>query len=443
MFQSPVFLLPISGQTSIAGTGTETLIRLTSGAEAIGDSDVKVCVLGAGLQGVLCALELAELGHDVVIVDAAEQAISQASLHNEGKIHLGYVYAKDTSGKTAHLMAEAATRFSRLLDRWWPEADIEATASDPFDYLVMPNSLEAADWLAARYRQIDQSLSARLHTPGRSYLGRLELRPAHPLERAEFHSRYNAEFATAAFRTEERAIDLTRMAKVLRDALAVSPRVECRWNTKVKTVSETANGAFKVETEGDASDGPYDTVINALWSDRLRVDETIGIKTNRPFMFRQKLANRIQLPASPAGAKSVTMVIGPFGDFVSLPSGSCYLSWYPSGCLRRTTETAPPPNWNHTRETTINAAVKDSFAELSKRIRGLDCLIDQSTEVTSVPGIIFCWGDTDVDDPDSELHHRHDVGINTYRPGYHSIDTGKLTLAPLFAAQLAQRIGPI
>ena len=403
---------------------------------------MKVCVLGAGLQGVLCALELAELGHDIVIIDAAEKAISKASLHNEGKIHLGYVYAKDTTGKTARLMAEGATRFSQLLDRWWPEEDIEATASDPFDYLVMPDSLESADWLAGRYNQIDQNLEMLLTTPGHKYLGRVDVRPSHRIENGEFERRYNTEFVAGAFRTEERAIDLTRMANTLRDSLAAMRCVECRWSTKVTAVTEVSNGGYFVEVEGNAPDGPYDVVVNALWSDRLRMDETMGIKTKRPHMFRQKLANYVQLPASPIDSKSVTMVIGPFGDFVSLPSGACYLSWYPSGCVRRTTAVVPPPEWEQTCDTKLAGAFQDTIIELSRRILGLDQLVGQSLRNSTVPGVIFCWGDTDVDDPDSEFHLRHDVGINTYRPGYHSIDTGKLTLAPLFAAELAERIGP-
>jgi hypothetical protein len=55
-------------------------------------------------------------------------------------------------------------------------------------------------------------------------------------------------------------------------------------------------------------------------------------------------------------------------------------------------------------------------------------------------GIIFAWGDTDVHDPASRLHERHSVGPRSFGR-YHSVNTGKYTLAPLFARQLAERIG--
>jgi hypothetical protein len=54
-------------------------------------------------------------------------------------------------------------------------------------------------------------------------------------------------------------------------------------------------------------------------------------------------------------------------------------------------------------------------------------------------GTIFAWGSTDIDDPKSDLHERRAIGVRAY-DGYFSIDTGKLTCAPLFADQLAKQL---
>ena len=53
--------------------------------------------------------------------------------------------------------------------------------------------------------------------------------------------------------------------------------------------------------------------------------------------------------------------------------------------------------------------------------------------------MIFAWGATDIDDPQSELHHRHDIGIHT-TGNYHSIDPGKFTMVPMFAMEVADRL---
>jgi hypothetical protein len=49
------------------------------------------------------------------------------------------------------------------------------------------------------------------------------------------------------------------------------------------------------------------------------------------------------------------------------------------------------------------------------------------------------WGKTDIDDPQSELHKRYEIGIHS-RCRYHSVDPGKLTMAPYFAEECAARI---
>jgi hypothetical protein len=60
-------------------------------------------------------------------------------------------------------------------------------------------------------------------------------------------------------------------------------------------------------------------------------------------------------------------------------------------------------------------------------------------QVSVAGGIIMAAGETDIDDPASRLHTRSAVGIRSFE-GYHSVDTGKYTLAPMYAMQVADRI---
>jgi hypothetical protein len=55
-------------------------------------------------------------------------------------------------------------------------------------------------------------------------------------------------------------------------------------------------------------------------------------------------------------------------------------------------------------------------------------------------GFIFAWGSADIDDIGSELHQRFDIGVRSYGR-YHSIDTGKYCMAPLYALEVARRVG--
>ena len=67
---------------------------------------MRVGVLGGGLLGCCTALALADRGLEVVLFDRNQDLLSRAAIANEGKIHLGYMYAADPSLLTARAMME-------------------------------------------------------------------------------------------------------------------------------------------------------------------------------------------------------------------------------------------------------------------------------------------------------------------------------------------------
>jgi hypothetical protein len=77
-----------------------------------------------------------------------------------------------------------------------------------------------------------------------------------------------------------------------------------------------------------------------------------------------------------------------------------------------------------------------TVAALAERI---ECLRDVQVESVT-GGIIVAWGDSDIDEPHSELHSRNAIGVYDH-DGYLSVDTGKLTTAPIFAAKVAEVLG--
>ena len=79
---------------------------------------MRIAILGAGGVGVCAALELANRGYGVDLYDENPDVLTRASSRNEGKIHVGLVYAKDTSLKTAQILIHGAIRFRSTLGRW-------------------------------------------------------------------------------------------------------------------------------------------------------------------------------------------------------------------------------------------------------------------------------------------------------------------------------------
>ena len=112
-----------------------------------------------------------------------------------------------------------------------------------------------------------------------------------------------------------------------------------------------------------------------------------------------------------------------------------------SACLRGwSSEIETPDDWRAVCDGQADAA---TTAELSTQLlQGFEPFIPGIVEsrVQRVDaGVIFCWGKTDIDDRDSELHRRYDIGVHSH-DGYFSIDTGKYTCAPMFAAELVHRL---
>jgi hypothetical protein len=131
------------------------------------------------------------------------------------------------------------------------------------------------------------------------------------------------------------------------------------------------------------------------------------------------------------------MVIGRYGDVVIRPDGTAYLSWYPAALRGWTHDIQPPASWG----APCRGIVDDEQArEISRAV--LDAIdawfpgIGGSEPILVDAGVIVACGHTDVDNPSSGLHGRAMVGVVS-QDGYHSVDAGKLTTAPMFAMAAA------
>jgi hypothetical protein len=140
------------------------------------------------------------------------------------------------------------------------------------------------------------------------------------------------------------------------------------------------------------------------------------------------------------GAPSVSMVLGRYGDVVVRNSGLAFLSWYPAGLRGWSQEIEPPIEWNDACRGDVDPALASSIARsICGAIDAWYPGIGVSEALLVDAGAIVALGRSDVDDPSSTLHHRTQIGV-TSRGGYHTVDPGKLTTAPLFAVEVADRV---
>ena len=402
----------------------------------------RIAVLGSGLTGAVVALELARLGERVDLIEQDNLAVNRASLRNEGKIHLGFVYAADRSHSTSRLMLEGALSFRRLLASLLKGRDDALIPSTPFTYLVAQDSLLTPTELEESYDAIEAMYLDRLRgDPQLDYLGHRPRSIVHPVELASVRNRFNVESLQGAFETEEAAIDTAWLATALRTAIAGEPNIRLLTGHRIESVERTVAG-FRVE--GQALTGTWqldaEQVVNCLWENRLRIDAQLGVVPQPGWVHRLKYRVIARLPSGLRDGPSATMVLGPFGDVVVRPDGCGYFSWYPIGLRGWSGLLAPPDSWNAACRGAVN---REEAASLARQVlAAIDTWYPGAADATPVlvdAGAIVAYGQTDVDDPASGLHDRTRVGVVT-ADGYHSVDPGKLTTAPMFAVRAAHLV---
>ncbi|EAR52123.1 hypothetical protein OG2516_18700 [Oceanicola granulosus HTCC2516] len=401
-----------------------------------------VAVLGSGIQGALVALELADRGVRVDLYEVADAPMTAASRWNEGKIHLGYLFANDPSGRTAPGLVDGAAAFSAMADRYIGRSRIEASRSSPFTYAVHADSLLSPEQVLDHARRVGEMVDAN-----RARLGpAVQLQDAPLFERvsdAERSSQYDPATIIGAVRTPEVALNPHVVADAVTQAVLSHPRISFLGNHRVRQVTRETDGlsVHTLRANQEMARETYKHVVNALWANRLLIDAGLGLVPPRPWLFRYKLAAHARLSRPLPLIGSTTIVLGGFGDIVNFGE-HLYLSWYPAGRIGSSTALAPP-DWHSAVTPELKAATWESFrTELGRIDRHLAAQGGQLGESVDVQGgVIFSWGETDVSDPSGEIHQRHDIGPRTH-DGYTSVDTGKWCMAPLFATETADRIAP-
>ena len=402
---------------------------------------MRIAILGAGSTGVCAALELAGRGHTVDLYDENAEPVVRASRNNEGKVHLGLVYAKDRSLKTARTMIWGALHFAVCLRRWIDLEPDDGSISTAYYYGVHKGTMSRPEELKGHYDQRRTLFDDAYSATGLSYLGRDRTLTVEELSRRELEKLVDQDWFLTAFRTSERGVEPRVVAERLRAAVRANPRIRFISSARVTEVAWAGARRLRVSFRADAEErtDTYDQVANCLWHGRLEIDARLGLSPERPWIYRYKLGGWVNVPLRPETVPSLTVVLGPFGDLVNYTRRGVYLSWYPVGMIG-TSKELQPPDWDASLTATAgHTIVRRSYEEWLKRCPGLGA-IDCATEVVEpAGGVIFAWGETDIDSQESRLHTRDEVGIHSVE-SYHSVNTGKYTMSPYLGYKTAERI---
>jgi glycine/D-amino acid oxidase-like deaminating enzyme len=388
--------------------------------------------------GVCAALELSRRGCSVTLIEGAADVLQGASRWNEGKIHLGYLYAADPSLRTATRLIPGGLAFSGLVSRLLG-CSVDAFATEDELFLVHRHSVvDPATFAAYAARTTELVLEASSQAQAPAYLADLSVGGFSALSAHELGQVTSNDDVVAGFRVPERSVSTVAVADLMTQALAAEPRVEVHTHTWIKRVQRRDDGRFDVITDAAPPaiarlEGPFDVLINALWEGRLAIDAGLGILPPAPWTHRFRAA--VFGRSAATDLRSAVVCTGPFGDIKRYPDGRLYMSWYDAGLLAQGHDIEPPRSAAVLTEARRDGVMNRTLTALSKFFPEVQNL-RQHAELEIQGGWVYAVGQGSLGDRSSSLHRRDRFDITLDR-GYISVDTAKYSLAPSLASQVA------
>jgi hypothetical protein len=392
-------------------------------------------VLGAGIQGCCAALALRQQGFRVRLYDKSRALMSRASINQEGKIHLGFVYARDESMVTARTMIEHALQFAPAVESLiGAPLDWEPHLSERFycgihrdSSLTLDEHFAHFDALDAIYREVSED--GRLH-----YLGR---RPRRIWSR-DTPFRFGGTSLAGAVQSEETAVEPDWMRDVIVAAVEECPDIGPVLGHEVEHVERVGQGfGIRGLSRGGAWKSAADVVVNCLWEGQQRIDAALGCERGADWITRVKYGFLLESTPALRDLPSLIVTHGPFGDIVNYPHArALYVTWYPSCLAYLGPGTKLPEEWDAACDgrhppDLARRMLEDSIASLAEYVPALKGLPLRRI----MAGAILGNGTTDISDRASGLHKRHGIGVEG-TDGYYSVFTGKYTSGPANALQL-------
>ena len=403
--------------------------------------NVRIAILGGGMLGTCTALELARRRRRSTLFEGQSSLLQRASRWNEGKIHLGFLYAGDPTLRTAQRLIPGGLAFAGLVGRLIQRSlDAFVTVEDDI-YLVHRESIVAPDAFEAYGTSTAALVREAASQPNaQQYFCDVTHARIRRLSASDLAQVTSADEVVAGYSIPERSISTVTVGDLMQQAVANEPLIEVRANRRVRAVERRSDGRFNVSVNGTViapEDAPFDVVINALWEGRPAVDASLGIQPVAPWSHRFRAA--VFAYAPDVAFPSAVLCTGPFGDVKRYADGRVYLSWYSSGLLAEGHAIEPPWASAVLDRSRRNAVLKATLQSLSYYLPAIRRFKESDKALEVHGGWIYALGQGSLADPASTLHRRDWFNMTVDR-GYISIDTAKYSLAPWLADRVAQLV---
>jgi len=396
-----------------------------------------IAILGAGVLGSCSALCLASSGFQVVLFDQEAQSMSGASRWNEGKIHLGFLYAASGNLDTAKRILTGGLLFKPILERLLETSISELVTPVNDHYLLHRHSVVAPEAAQMYFKSVEKLVKE--HPLAKFYLANLSTSTMRPLTTCEINEIANPELIRTGFSIPERSVETQAVANALVQRVQQDPRISCFFQQRITGLENKQTGSghgWTVMTKSNQF-GPFRAVVNALWQGRPIIDKLTTGYCDRYTHHRYRVSAFIRV-TQPLNHPSAVISAGPFGDVKNYGGNNFYVSWYPAGLLLESDQIEPPaaPQLSSLTRQVIAEKIRNG---LSPILSYVDEIFKTAKDVRIEGGWVYAQGKGRLDDPDSSLHQRSLIGLSQ-QGSYFTVDTGKYSMAPYLAEEVARRV---
>ena len=196
----------------------------------------RVAVLGAGLAGCCAALKLAEQNIKVTLFDRLALPINAASLHNEGKLHLGYVYALDKDAKTHLKMIEGSLQFLGIIESLTGIDKSNFTLSSPFKYAIPRTTMLSIDKVLSHFMNVDKDISIFLSIKN-DFVSNVPNGSSKVIQEPQTKDWFDQSMIQGVIKTPEIAVNPIEVANIVGASVLSNDNIEFKGNCEINEVS--------------------------------------------------------------------------------------------------------------------------------------------------------------------------------------------------------------
>lgn len=288
-----------------------------------------VVVIGAGVAGIGAALELAEQGHKVLLLERKELGYGSSG-RNAARMGHGFHYADEV---TALNILGASIQIQRkypgfLLKGDQPNSPIEhgryfiAVGSDPGKEKILSVWYKIQEEYA---RLVKLDKANQVFGPPETFFRILDPK--------EYEHQVNSAEIELGIETNEHLFQWDRFATFIREKLKTHPNIEFREHTEVLKIRRNNAGRLRFIVELKSANKDSETlythhIINSTWENIEALNQGLGIRFDPESRTnRTKAILVVELPKELENSNSIFIGMGPFGMMVNMGGGRAMVTY--------------------------------------------------------------------------------------------------------------------